>query len=138
MRTKKIKKNNANLFTIYIIIFILIFFFLKSQNFFLNVYLLLKNNLTQRMISKYGDCDKQGYGFIRKIYLKKKTDNNIKVYNKENYPSSNFFFYNSNKILSNKYLILINYTPIDIRKLNIKYQILYKEKQCYLIKLIND
>ena len=92
MRTKKIKKNNANLFTIYIIIFILIFFFLKSQNFFLNVYLLLKNNLTQRMISKYGDCDKQGYGFIRKIYLEKKTDNNIKVYNKENYPSSNFFF----------------------------------------------
>lgn len=138
MRTKKIKKNNANLFTIYIIIFILIFFFLKSQNFFLNVYLLLKNNLTQRMISKYGDCDKQGYGFIRKIYLEKKTDNNIKVYNKENYPSSNFFFYNFNKILSNKYLILINYTPIDIRKLNIKYQILYKEKQCYLIKLIND
>jgi hypothetical protein len=138
MRTKKIKKNSANLFTIYIIIFILIIFFLKSQNFFLNVYLLLKNNLTQRMISKYGDCDKQGYGFIRKIYLEKKTDNNIKVYNKENYPSSNFFFYNSNKILSNKYLILINYTPIDIRKLNIKYQILYKEKQCYLIKLIND
>jgi hypothetical protein len=138
MRTKKIKKNSANLFTIYIIIFILIIFFLKSQNFFLNVYLLLKNNLTQRMISKYGDCDKQGYGFIRKIYLEKKTDNNIKVYNKENYPSSNFFFYNSNKMLSNKYLILINYTPIDIRKLNIKYQILYKEKQCYLIKLIND
>jgi len=138
MRTKKIKKKSANLFIIYSIIFFLIISFLKSQNFFLNVYLLLKNNLTQRMISKYGDCTKQGYGFIRKIYLEKKTDNNIKVYNKENYPSSNFFFYNSNKILSNKYLILINYTPIDIKKINIKYQILYKEKQCYLIKLIND
>jgi len=138
MRTKKIKKKSANLFIIYSIIFFLIISFLKSQNFFLNVYLLLKNNLTQRMISKYGDCAKQGYGFIRKIYLEKKTDNNIKVYNKENYPSSNFFFYNSNKILSNKYLILINYTPIDIKKINIKYQILYKEKQCYLIKLIND
>jgi hypothetical protein len=137
MKTKKIKKNSANLLIIYTII-LLIIFFLKSQNFFLNVYLLLKNDLTQRMISKYGDCTKQGYGFIRKIYLKKKTDNNIKVYNKENYPSSNFFFYNSNKILSNKYLILINYTPIDIKKLNIKYQILYNEKQCYLIKIIND
>lgn len=137
MKTKKIKKNSANLLIIYTIIFLIIFF-LKSQNFFLNVYLLLKNDLTQRMISKYGDCTKQGYGFIRKIYLKKKTDDNIKVYNKENYPSSNFFFYNSDKILSNKYLILINYTPFDIKKLNIKYQILYKEKQCYLIKLIND
>jgi len=138
MRIKKIKKITVNFFNIYIIIFILTIFFLKSQNFFLNIYLLMKNNLTNRMISKYGDCDKQGYGFIQKIYLKKKTENNIKVYNKENYPSSNFFFYNSNKILSNKYLILINYTSNDIQKLNIKYQILYKEKQCYLIKLIND
>ena len=138
MRIKKIKKITANFFNVYIIIFILTIFFLKSQNFFFNIYLLMTNNLTNRMISKYGDCDKQGYGFIQKIYLKKKTENNIKVYNKENYPSSNFFFYNSNKILSNKYLILINYTSADIQKLNIKYQILYKEKQCYLIKLIND
>jgi len=138
MRIKKIKKITVNFFNIYIIIFILTIFFLKSQNFFLNIYLLMKNNLTNRMISKYGDFDKQGYGFIQKIYLKKKTENNIKVYNKESYPSSNFFFYNSNKILSNKYLILINYTSNDIQKLNIKYQILYKEKQCYLIKLIND
>ena len=138
MRTKKITKISANFFIIYTIIFFLTIFFLKSQNFFLNIYLLMKNNLANRMISKYGDCSKQGYGFIHKIYLKKETENNIKVYNKENYPSSNFFFYNSNKILSNKYLILINYTLLDIEKLNIKYQILYKEKQCYLIKLIND
>jgi hypothetical protein len=95
----------------------------------------MKNNLANRMISKYGDCSKQGYGFIHKIYLKKETENNINVYNKENYPSSNFFFYNSNKILSNKYLILINYTLSDIERLNIKYQILYKEKKCYLIKI---
>jgi hypothetical protein len=138
MKKKKIKKISANFFIIYTIIFFLTIFFLKSQNFFLNIYLLMKNNLTNRMISKYGDCANQGYGFIHKIYLKKKTENNIKVYNKENYPSSNFFFYNSNKILSNKYLILINYTLSDIEKLNIKYQILYKEKKCYLIKLIND
>jgi hypothetical protein len=138
MRTKKLTKISINFFIIYTIIFFLTIFFFKSQFFFLNIYLLMKNNLTIRMISKYGDCDKQGYGFIHKIYLKKKTDNNIKVYNKENYPSSNFFFYNSNKILSNKYIILINYTLLDVEKLNIKYQILYKEKQCYLIKLIND
>jgi hypothetical protein len=135
MRTKKITKISANFFIIYTIIFFLTIFFLKSQNFFLNIYLLMKNNLANRMISKYGDCSKQGYGFIHKIYLKKKTENNIKVYNKENYPSSNFFFYNSNKILSNKYLILINYTLSDIERLNIKYQILYKEKKCYLIKI---
>jgi hypothetical protein len=135
MRTKKITKISANFFIIYTIIFFLTIFFLKSQNFFLNIYLLMKNNLANRMISKYGDCAKQGYGFIHKIYLKKETENNIKVYNKENYPSSNFFFYNSNKILSNKYLILINYTLSDIEKLNIKYQILYKEKKCYLIKI---
>jgi hypothetical protein len=72
MRIKKIKKITANFFNVYIIIFILTIFFLKSQNFFLNIYLLMKNNLTNRMISKYGDCDKQGYGFIQKIYLKKK------------------------------------------------------------------
>jgi hypothetical protein len=135
MRTKKITKISANFFIIYTIIFFLTIFFLKSQNFFLNIYLLMKNNLANRMISKYGDCSKQGYGFIHKIYLKKETENNIKVYNKENYPSSNFFFYNSNKILSNKYLILINYTLSDIERLNIKYQILYKEKKCYLIKI---
>jgi hypothetical protein len=135
MRTKKITKISAKFFIIYTIIFFLTIFFLKSQNFFLNIYLLMKNNLANRMISKYGDCSKQGYGFIHKIYLKKETENNIKVYNKENYPSSNFFFYNSNKILSNKYLILINYTLSDIERLNIKYQILYKEKKCYLIKI---
>ena len=69
MRIKKIKKITANFFNVYIIIFILTIFFLKSQNFFLNIYLLMNNNLTNRMISKYGDCAKQGYGFIHKIYL---------------------------------------------------------------------
>jgi len=64
MRIKKIKKITANFFNVYIIIFILTIFFLKSQNFFLNIYLLMTNNLTNRMISKYCDCEKQSYGFI--------------------------------------------------------------------------
>ena len=65
-------------------------------------------------------------------------DEPLEIYNAVNQNVGKIQNENSNKILSNKYLILINYTSADIQKLNIKYQILYKEKQCYLIKLIND
>jgi hypothetical protein len=54
----------------YILLFILTIFFLKSQNFFLNIYVILKNNLSDRMLSKYGDCNKQGYGFINDLKLR--------------------------------------------------------------------
>ena len=124
-----------NKFFIYLLLFSLTVFFFKSQNFFLNIYIILKNNLSDRMISKYGDCNKQGYGFIKKIYLNSDIKYNIKILNKEIFPSSDFFFYSYNKIIDNNYLILINYTISDLKKINYKYQIIYKEKQCYFLQI---
>jgi hypothetical protein len=119
----------------YILLFILTIFFLKSQNFFLNIYVILKNNLSDRMLSKYGDCNKQGYGFIKTVYLNNNIRHNIKIYNKEIFPSSEFFFYSSNKDKNDHYIILINYSVTDLKKLNTKFKIIYKNKQCYFLKI---
>jgi hypothetical protein len=91
--------------------FILIFsiFVMQFNNFFLNVYIVLKKNYEERMILAYGYCDKQGYGFVKKINDEFNISNNVKIINYDNkYPSSNIFINQFHDIENYQYLILLN------------------------------
>ena len=63
MKTKKFKIN-----VFFLIIFFLIFTI--KFDFFLNIYVILKNNSEARMISNYGYCFPKGYGFIQEVNSK--------------------------------------------------------------------
>ena len=57
----------------------------------------------------YGNCGKESYGYLSSINKKFKINENINVINKEDYPSSKWFFYKINRPTSNEYLIMLNY-----------------------------
>ena len=106
MRKKnKIKLNiNLNL----IIIFLLIIFLIKSD-FFRKLYFLNQDAYTQRMISKYGYCTKESYGFLVDLKKKYKFNVNPKIVNYEVLPSSNWIIYNSSQDFEKKPRIFLNY-----------------------------
>ncbi len=126
----KFKKLNSASFT-YILI---IFFFVIHFKFFENTYIVLKNDLEQRLISNYGYCEKNSYGFIKFIEKKYKLKKNIRIYNDENYPLSDSFIYKPKTEYMNDKIILINYnenkSSIDIRD----YKIIEKFKNCFYLK----
>ncbi len=129
-----IKKKNK----VFLILILSLSVFVNYQ-FFFNTYNLFKNDYSKRMLSIYGYCSKEGYGFTKFIYEKYKPENNLKVINgnPEKYVSINGLFYNKNKFLSNNLIILINYDQnllIDFEN----YKILEKNKNCYFIEKKND
>ena len=101
-----------------------------------------------RQYREYGNCDKLGFAYTKRIY-NKDIAANIRVLNFENYPSVDSIFYNNNKAISEDYFILINFDKNNSRHLNrlenfrysidyylkIKnFQIIDNEMGCYLIK----
>ena len=63
---KSLKKFKINIF-----FFILLFLvFANKFDFFLNTYIILKNNAHTRLIDNYGYCNPQAYGFIKDVYNK--------------------------------------------------------------------
>ena len=60
------KKINNKIF----LLIILILFISVKYNFFINTYNLIKKDYPNRMISIYGNCSKEGYGFSKFIYDK--------------------------------------------------------------------
>ena len=69
----KLKKFKVNVF-FFIILFLI---FTIKFDFFLNIYIILKNNNDARMISNYGYCYPSAYGFIQEMSSKY----NLKDYN---------------------------------------------------------
>ena len=126
----KFKIQNSVNFT-YILI---IFFFVIHFKFFENTYILLKNNFEQRLISNYGYCEKNSYGFIKFIESKYKFKKNIHIYNDESYPLSDSFIYKPKIEYMNDKIILINYneqeSSIDIKD----YEIIENFKNCFFLK----
>ena len=121
---------------------ILIFLFIN--NFFYNFYYTLNSNYTERMTHHYGYCDKQGYGFINDMRIKHKLDKkNIKIVNYKIHPSSEFFFYDTNKYFYSDFLILLNYNNfnnienskinISMNNTNVEYKILENYENCFLL-----
>ena len=112
------------------IIFLLILSYLIiSKNTNYNFYGLIKKSYQERQIWLYGDCDKHGFGFAKKILDKYKFDENIEVINGKDYPSISSLFYNPNKKNNNDYKIIINPKKKE-KELNI----LEKYESCYLVK----
>ena len=129
-----IKKNKINIF-----FFILLFLIFSSKfDFFLNIYIILKNNINSRFVYHYGYCNPQGYGFIKYVYKKYNlAEYNIKTSNKNISPTSEIFFHSYKKNKS-PYEVLINYNEDDVKKINNKFKIIENKKNCYLIKYLND
>ena len=106
----KLKKFKVNVF-FFIILFLI---FTIKFDFFLNIYIILKNNNDARMISNYGYCYPKGYGFIQEMRSKYNLkDYNINTNNKMNLPTSNIFNFSFKKKKS-LYEILINFKSEDL------------------------
>lgn len=118
------------------IVYVLLIIFLSVHfKFFENTYVILKSNYEDRLISNYGYCEKNSYGFIKFIENKYKPKENIKILNDEIYPRSDGFIYKPKKNYSKNEIILINYneekSSIDLKN----YEILEKFKNCFYLKL---
>jgi len=125
MNIKKI-----NNYTYYLVILFLIIYF----NFFENVYVIYRSNFNERLVSNYGYCEKNSYGFIKFIEKKYKFNKNISIQNDEIYPSSQAFIYKPKKENNKKFLILLNHNE-NKKTINIKnYSIIEKFKNCYYLK----
>ena len=127
---------NLKILTFDNLIYILIIIFLSVHfKFFENTYIILKSDYHQRLISNYGYCEKNSYGFIKYVENKYKLKKNIKIINDESYPLSDGFIYKPKKNYYKNQIILINYnekdSSIDLKK----YNIIEKYKNCFYLKL---
>ena len=126
-----IKKINNKIF----LLLVLILFICVKYDFFTNTYNLVKKDYPSRMISIYGDCSKEGYGFTKFIFDKYNPKYNLVILNGQPniFGSPAALFYDKSKLFTDKMKILINYNE-DISKNFKDFQILEKNKNCYLIK----
>lgn len=87
---------------------------MQFNNFFLNTYVVFQKKYQERMVTAYGYCDKQGYGFIKSINDEFNIFNNVKILNYDlKYPSSYMFINQFHEIKDYQYLILLNYYETD-------------------------
>jgi len=136
------KKNNYSKF--FFIYFIFFLFIGVIFDLFLNTYIILNKNYNDRMIFYGGYCDKQGYGFTKYIYEKYAKSINVNidattVASPVQFAPPQAYFYNYNKKISDKYLILLNPTEEDL-KINYYlkgYKIIEKKGNCFFAKKVN-
>ena len=119
----------------FIKISLILFVFSIFSDAFLNSYLIIKNNYELRLIDSYGFCDKQGYGYIRKI-KKNFSPSHVTLINYSNdYPLGEKLFFsinNDNKKMNN--LIIIN-THLKKTKNNFdNYQLLDQFQNCQYLQ----
>ena len=129
------KKLNSSVF----FLFIILLFISTLFGFFHNTYNLIKQDYETRMLSIYGDCSKEGYGFTKYINDKYKSDFNYTAINGQSntYAITQDFFYKKENLFSDKFKILINYNDKLLKNFK-NFEILEKNNNCYFIKLLND
>ena len=122
-----------------IILLLLLLIIMHSNNFFLDLYTLLKFNTHQRMIKVYGYCEKESYGFINKIKKIHNQKLNIEILNENpnfTFNNSTWFAYNINNDYDKKKIILIN-NDTSLKHLESdKYQLIFKNKNFGYYKLL--
>lgn len=125
----KIKITNLN--NNFIISFLFVFIFAINYNFFENIYIIFHNNYETRMQNQYGYCDKNGYGFLKKIQKTYDLKKNSKIINSnlQKYPNSGWVINQFKEPDNYKYIIFINSKSKPLNK-----SILYNEYNCYLTK----
>ena len=129
---KRLKSNI--LFLLIILLFISTLF-----GFFQNTYNLFKQDYSTRMISIYGDCSKEGYGFTKFINDKYKSNFNYPVINGDanTYATTQDFFYIKKNLFNHQFKILINYNETLLKNFQ-NFEVLEKKNNCYFIKILND
>lgn len=120
---------SVNRYKSQIIFFLILSYLIISKNAHYNFYGLIKKTYQERQIWLYGDCDRHGFGFVKKMLDKYQVDENIKVINRKDYPSISSLFYSPNRKNSNKYKIIIN-SKNEEKEL----YILENYESCYLVK----
>jgi hypothetical protein len=118
----------------YVTILLIFIFYIFSA--FENTYVILKNNYESRVLKYSGYCEKQGYGFIKKIFFTFPYMNlNLKVYNNSDFPSAIGYFYNFKKNYNENFIILLNFEEKNLVKFaEKKFSKIYQEGKCYLLK----
>jgi hypothetical protein len=134
---QKLLKNNF----LTVIIFITITHYF---NIYQNVYLIFKRNYEERMISSYGYCERESYGFLKKAY-EITGSGRLKVINFEEYlwPPINGLFKVVSKEVDPKYVVLLNLknfkenthvSYLGEKVLLKKKNIILNESNCYVLK----
>ena len=115
---------------------VILFFLIVNFNIFEKIYLIVSNDYNKRLLNAYGDCEKEGYGFVKKTINNKIIRSNFFVENKGDFPSIKGFFYNFNIKTNNKtYVFLINQQEENINEEYLKnYKILKQEGKCFLLR----
>jgi hypothetical protein len=127
--------NNIKIINKFYLLTLLIFiFFIFSA--FENTYIILKNNYEIRLLKYAEYCEKQGYGFVKKILnIFPDLNPNLQIHNNSDFPSPGGYFYDFRKANNYDYLILLNFEKKDFIKIEQKNYIkIYQEGKCYLLK----
>ncbi len=121
------------------LVFIITLFVSVKFNLFYDTYNLFKKNYSYRMISIYGDCSKEGYGFSKLINEKYKTNFNYEIINGQpgSFVTIQYFFYDKNKPYSDNFKILVNYKK-DLSEEFKNFEIIENIDDCYFVKLSYD
>jgi hypothetical protein len=129
------KKHNTKIFFLIIILLLIS----TNYNFFLNTYKLTKQSYNDRMLSIYGDCSKEGYGFTKYINNKYQSHFNYIVLNGKPhiFATTQDLFYDKNKIFNDQYRILIDFDDELLKDFR-NFNIIEKKENCYFIKIINE
>jgi len=106
------KKKDINFLIINIFVIIVTVY---SLNLPLNIYNILLHNYQERLSSIYGFCEKESFGFMKKINEKYGHKYNITSFNFDDYPStSSFFFYKINRSFNKNQIINLNYNSLNL------------------------
>jgi len=119
---------------VYLIILLILIFYTFGA--FENTYEILKNKHESRVLKYSGYCEKQGYGFIKKIFdTFTEVKPNLTVYNNSGFPSAIGYFYDFRQNYDEKFLILLNFEEKNLLKFSKKkFSRIYQDGQCYLLK----
>lgn len=108
MNIKIKKKLTNNIIGLFLLISLLLFF-LVNLDIYKKTYNIIKKNVNDRLIEKYGFCSGEGYGFIKYIQNKYNLIQNPTIINYVSYPSPYWILENSSIELNKNEMILINY-----------------------------
>lgn len=129
--------NIINFFKKNIIFFFLILIFAHNYKFFFNAYDLININYQNRLIRFHGNCGKESFGFIDRMYAKHSIKDNVKIVNYQDFPSSSAFFFRLGNFNNDKYLIILNKKYPEFKKedkLFLIWKLIDSEDNCYLFK----
>ena len=144
MNLKKIFKNKNNIYLIVAFLFIM-----HQSNSFVNLFIINKFDITERLVKYSGYCENASYGFINDVYKENLIKENIEILNDNpNFTFNNsiwFKYYTNVEIDKNKIILLNNknsiyYIDNDTVKLTFKkkvygiYKISKKFDNCFYLE----